>query len=70
MGIKAQANFEIIDPQDKATSFLALVNRPRGRKIKASISLKKGLIRLKGDGNKLIVPIYPSKENLWEELDD
>ena len=38
--------------------------------MKASISFKKDRIKLKGDGKKVIVPIYPSMQNPWEELDD
>ena len=35
--------------------------------MKPSISLEKDHIKLKGDGNKFIVPIYPSRENPWEK---
>ena len=61
MGIKAQVNFERIEPQDGETSFPALVCHPLGRKMKASSLLEKDRINLYGDGKKLIVPIYPLK---------
>ena len=51
------------------TSFLALASRPWGRKMKPFISLEKDRIKLKVDGKKVIVPIYPSRKKLWEEPD-
>ena len=36
-GISTKVDFEIIDPKEGSSSFLALVGRPWGRKIKASI---------------------------------
>ena len=35
--------------------------------MKACISMEKDRIKLKGVGKKVIVPIYPSQEKLWEE---
>ena len=40
-GITTKVNFEIIDPKEGSNSFPALVGRPWGRKMKASISLDK-----------------------------
>ena len=40
-GISTKVDFEIIDPKEGASSFPALVGRPWGRKMKASISLDK-----------------------------
>jgi len=40
-GISTKVDFEIIDPKEGSSSFLALVGRPWGRKMKASISLDK-----------------------------
>ena len=40
-GISTKVNFEIINPKEGSSSFPALVGRPWGRKMKASISLDK-----------------------------
>ena len=60
-GISTKVDFEIIDPKEGSSSFLALVGRPWGRKMKVSISLDKERIELKGNGQKFIVPIHPSQ---------
>ena len=70
MGIHTQVDFEIIDPHDGVTYFLDLVCLPRGQKLKAYTSLGKDRIKLEGYSKKVIVPIHPSRENPWEELDD
>ena len=44
-----------------------LVDQPWGRKMKASISLDKECIKLKGNGQKVIVPIHPSQGEPWIE---
>ena len=49
-GISTKVEFEIIDPKEGSNSLLALVGRPWGRKMKASISLEKERIKLKGNG--------------------
>ena len=51
-----------------------LVGRPWGRKMKASISMDKERITLKGNGQKVIVPSHTSKGEPWtkpidEEVD-
>ena len=66
-GILTKVDFEIIDPKKGSSSFLALVGRPWGRKMKASISLDKEQIKLKGNGQKDIVPIHPSQGEPWIE---
>ena len=73
-GISTKVDFKIIDPKEGSSSFPALVGRPWGRKIKASISLDKERIKLKGNGQKVIVPIHPSQGEPWtkpldEEVD-
>ena len=40
-GITTKVNFQIINPKEGSSSFLSLVGRPWGRKMKASISLDK-----------------------------
>ena len=60
-------NFEIIDPKEGSSSFPALVGRPSGRIMKALISLDKERIKLKGNGQKVIVPIHPYQGEPWIE---
>ena len=45
-GISTKVDFEIIDPKEGSSSFPALVGRPWGRKMKASIYLDKERIKL------------------------
>ena len=66
-GILTKFDFKIIDPKEGSNSFPALVSRPWGRKMKASISLDKERIKLKGNGQKVIVPIHPSHGEPWME---
>ena len=66
-GISTKVDFEIIDPKEGSSSFPALVGQPWGRKMKASISLDKERIKLKGNGQKFIVHIFPSKGEPWIE---
>ena len=66
-GISTKVDFEIIDPKEGSSSFPALVGRPWGRKMKASISLDKERIKLKGNGQKVIVTIHPSQGDPWIE---
>ena len=66
-GISTKVDFEIIEPKEGSSSFPTLVGRPCGRKMKASISLDKERIKLKGNGQKVIVPIHPSQGEPWTE---
>ena len=66
-GITTKFDLEIIDLEEGSSSFPALVGRPWGRKMKASISLDKERIKLKGNGQKVIVPIHPSQGEPWTE---
>ena len=73
-GIYTKVNFEIINPKEGSSTFPVLVGRPWGRKMKASISLDKERIKLKGNGQKVIVPIHTSQGEPWtkpidEEVD-
>ena len=66
-GITTKFDFEIIDPKEESGSFPALVGRPWGQNMKASISLDKEQINLKANGQKFIVPIHPSQGESWTE---
>ena len=73
-GISTKVDFEIIDPKEGSSSFPVLVDWPWGRNMKASISLDNERIKLKGNGQKVIVPIHPSQGESWtkpidEEVD-
>ena len=61
-GISTKVNFEIIDPKVGSSSFLDLVGRPWGRKMKASISLYK-----ERNGQRVIIHIHPSQGEPWIE---
>ena len=66
-GISTKVNFEIIDPKEGSNFFPALLGQPWGRKMKESIYLEKERIKLKGNGQKVIVPIHPSQGEPWIE---
>ena len=66
-GISTKVDFEIIDPTEGSSSFPTLVGRPWGIKMKSSISLDKERIKLKGNGQKFIVPIHPFQGEPWTE---
>ena len=69
-GITTKYDFEIINPKEGSSSFPTLVYRPWGRKMKASISLNKERIKLKGNRKKVIVPIHPSQGEPWTKAID
>ena len=66
-GIATKVDFEIINPKEESNSFPSLVGQLWGKKMKPSISLDKERIKLKGNGNKVIVPIHPSQVEPWIE---
>lgn len=70
MAITTMIDYEVIDIQDKQHTYPTLVGRPWGRKMKASISLEKGRIKIKGKGRRMIIPLDPVKGKYWEEVDD
>ena len=66
-GITTKFDLEIIDPEEGSSSVPALVGRPWGQKMKASISLDKEHVKLKGNTQKVIIPIHPSQGEPWTE---
>ena len=62
-----KVDFKIIDLKEGSSSFPALVGCPWGRKMKGPISLDKERIKLKWNGHKFIVPIFPSQGEPWTE---
>ena len=63
-------DYEVIDIQDEQHTYPALVGRPWGRRMKASISMEKGRIKIKGKGKRVIIPLDLVKGKAWEEEDD
>lgn len=61
MGISTRVDFEFIEPRLGSNSYPALVVQPWGRKMKASISLDKDRLKIKGKGKKIIVPLDHGK---------
>lgn len=47
--------------------YLTLVERLQGRKMKATISLKRDRIKLIENGKKIIIPLDPKEGKLWIE---
>lgn len=70
MGITMMVDYEVIDIQYEQHTYPALVGRPWGRRMKASISLEKGRIKINGKGKRVIIPLDPIKGRAWEEVDD
>ena len=67
MGISVRTNFKVIETREGSKSYLALVGQLWARKMKANISLEKYRIKLKGQGKKVIIPLYPEEGEPWEE---
>ena len=70
MRISIKIDFKVIEPKEGSKSYLALVDRPWARKMKANISLEKDRIKLKGQGKKVIIPLHPKEGEAWEEPND
>ena len=70
MGISIKIVFKVIEPKEGSKSYPTLVDRPWARKMKANISLDKDIIKLKGQGKKVITPLDPKEGAPWEEPND
>ena len=55
MGISTRVDFKVIKPKLGYNSYLHLVGRPWGRKMKETISLDKVRVNIKGKGKKVII---------------
>ena len=64
-GISTKVDFKIINPKEGSSSFLALVGQPWGQNMNASISMDKEIIKIKGNGRKMIAHIHPSQGEPW-----
>ena len=49
--------FQVIEPRSGSTSYTTLVGWSRGRKMKASISFDKDILKIKGKDKKFIIPL-------------
>lgn len=63
MGIPTFVHFDVIDLVNGIFSYLPLVGTPRVQRMKATISLEKERIKLKGNSKKIIIPLEPEKES-------
>lgn len=70
MGISVKINFKVIEPKERSKSYPTLVGRLWARKMKSNISLEKDIIKLKGKGKKVIIPLDPKEGAPWEEPDN
>ena len=59
MGIPTSVDFKVINLVEGIPTYAALVGRPWGRRMKATISLEIDRIKLKGSGRKIITPLDP-----------
>lgn len=57
MGISITSNFEVIDLVDGIPTYPTLVDKPWVLRMKATISLEKDRIKLKGNHKKIIIPL-------------
>jgi hypothetical protein len=70
MGIPMRVDFEVINLVEGIPSYPALVDRPWGRNMWATISLERDRIKLKGSGRKIIIPLDPKEGKPWVETWD
>ena len=70
MRISIKIDFKVIEPKEGSKSYLALGSQPSARKMRANISLEKDIIKLKGQGKKIITPLDPKEGAPWEEPND
>lgn len=67
MGILKTIDFEVIDLVDGISAYLTLVGQHWGHRMKATISLKKDRIKLKGNNEKIIIPLDTQEGKTWVE---
>jgi len=65
MGIPTRFNFKVINLFKGILSYHALVDRPWGRNMWATISLERDRVKLKGSGRKIIIPLDPKEGKPW-----
>lgn len=70
MGIIIIIDFKVTKPKVGSKSYLDLVSQSWVRKMKANIFLEKDIIKLKGQGKNIIIPLDPKQGKPWEEPDD
>jgi hypothetical protein len=67
MGIPTPVDFEGIDLVEGMPTYPTLVSWPWGQQMKATISLERNRIKLKGSGRKIITPLDPKEGKPWME---
>jgi hypothetical protein len=70
MGIPTRVDFEVINLVEGIPAYPALVGRPWGRNMRATISLERDRIKLKGSSRKIIIPLDPKEGKPWVETWD
>jgi hypothetical protein len=65
MGIPTRVDFEVINLVEGIPAYPALVRRPWGQNMKATISLERDIIKLKGSNKKIIIPLDPKEGKPW-----
>jgi hypothetical protein len=65
MGIQTRFDFEVIHLVEGIPAYLALVGKPWGQNMRATISLERDRIKLKGSGKKIIMPLDPKEGKTW-----
>ena len=67
MVISNITNFGIINLVEEIMVYEDLVGRPWGRKMKKKISIEKDRINLKGNGRRIVIPLYLEEGNPWSK---
>ena len=70
MGIPKIFDFELINLVEGIPAYPALVDKNWVRSIKATISLERYRIKLKGSRRKIIIPLDPKEGKPWVETWD
>jgi len=67
MGIPMWFNLEVTGLVEGMPAYATLVGQPQGQKMKSNRSLEKDIIKLKGNGRKIIIPLDPNEGKTWRE---
>ena len=67
MDISTRIDFQVIEPKQGSNSYATLVGRPWGRNMKGNISLDKDILKIKGKGKKISIPLDPRDGQPCEE---
>ena len=68
--IPTRVEFEVNNLVEVIPTYPTLVERPWGWNMKATISLERDIIKLKGSDRKIIIPLDPKEGKSWVETWD